>query len=438
MRRALSGISLLNGIAAALVVLASLLVPPGVYSIVAYTNLATDMKSQAELDATAINSGIIDKNPQSWKSQKGRLREVMARRLLDEEHTDEFLRVVDSNENVVVAVGTPLPRPVAVRSSVLFDAGQLVGRYEIQRSLRPLIFKAALLSLFGLLLAAGSFVTLRVIPLRAALRANETLRQRDLALSFANAVLAAATEGSPDAILIVNHNGRIVSYNRHFIDMWRIAPAMVEAGIDEPVLAAVVAHMRDPAEFLARVKYLYEHPEDASQERLDLKDGRIVDRHTQSLYGPDQKYLGRIWFFRDITERERTAEVLKQSEQRFRAIFDNARDGIVLVDPDSQKLVSGNACLGDMLGYSPQEMATLTVSDIHPAEVMPAIKKELAERARGAAGALVDIPVKRKDGSILFVDINAAPVQIGEQALCDRDIPRHHRAKTGCRGAGQE
>jgi diguanylate cyclase (GGDEF)-like protein/PAS domain S-box-containing protein len=415
MRHTLALISPLNAIATAIAMLASLLVPPGIYSIVAYTNLAATMQSQAELDAATINNEIIDKNPQSWMSQDARLKETMARRLLDEGYAGEFLRVIDSNENVVAAVGTPPPWPVIVRSSVLFDPGQLVGRFEIQRPLRPLLFNAAWLSIVGLVLAAASFVTLRMIPLRAAQKANETLRQHDLALTFANAVFAAATEGSPDAILIVDQNGRIVTYNQHFIDLWQIPRATVEARIDEPVLAAVVAHMRDTDTFLARVGYLYDHPEEVGSERLDLKDGRIVDRHTRSLYGLDNKYLGRIWFFRDVTERERAAEVLKESEQRFRAIFDNARDGIVLVEPESKKLVSGNACLCGMLGYSSDELTALTVADIHPAEIMPIIMKELAERAQGAAGALVNIPVKRKDGSTLFVDINAAPVEIGDK-----------------------
>ena len=54
--------------------------------------------------------------------------------------------------------------------------------------------------------------------------------------------------------------------------------------------------------------------------------------------------LGRIWFFRDITERKRAAEALEQSEARFKAIFDNARDGIALTDPETQE-ISAWQCL---------------------------------------------------------------------------------------------
>src|SRR5450631_724968 len=62
--------------------------------------------------------------------------------------------------------------------------------------------------------------------------------------------------------------------------------------------------MKDPDAFLARVRYLYAHPEEAGQEELETSDGRFIDRHTGALRNEAGQYLGRVWFFRDITDRK--------------------------------------------------------------------------------------------------------------------------------------
>jgi diguanylate cyclase (GGDEF)-like protein/PAS domain S-box-containing protein len=127
-------------------------------------------------------------------------------------------------------------------------------------------------------------------------------------LSFSHILLTTAVENSPDAILVVDANARIIMSNRHFAELWDIPAEFMHAGFDEPVLRTVASRMKDKKEFVARVRYLYDHPEIQSHEELELEDGRIIDRHSGSLYDAQQKYLGRVWFFRDITAKKRAAE----------------------------------------------------------------------------------------------------------------------------------
>jgi len=136
-----------------------------------------------------------------------------------------------------------------------------------------------------------------------------TARKRSEAeLSFSKLLLTTAIESSPDAILIVDGNDRIITFNRHFIDLWRIPSGLAHPDIDEPVLKFVTALVKNESEFLARVRYLYAHPEMRGYDELELKDGRVVERHSESLYNAERAYLGRVWFFRDITDRKRAAE----------------------------------------------------------------------------------------------------------------------------------
>ena len=131
-------------------------------------------------------------------------------------------------------------------------------------------------------------------------------------LVMSNVLLATTFESSPDAMLVVDENARIVSFNRRFVEMWQIPEELVVARNDKPILARVAAAVKNESEFVARVSHLYEHPEIESHEELETKDGRFVDRHSAPLHGPDKKYLGRIWFFRDITARKTAEQQLSQ------------------------------------------------------------------------------------------------------------------------------
>jgi diguanylate cyclase (GGDEF)-like protein len=138
------------------------------------------------------------------------------------------------------------------------------------------------------------------------------LKNAEERLQFANTLLTTQLETSPDGILVVDTNLRIISYNRRFADMWRIPLDVLRAQDDAPVLDAVMSAMLDPQAFVARVQYLYEHPEEESHDELETKDGRFIDRHTGVLRTAAGQYLGRVWFFRDITERrEAEAQILR-------------------------------------------------------------------------------------------------------------------------------
>lgn len=114
----------------------------------------------------------------------------------------------------------------------------------------------------------------------------------------------------------------------------------------------------------------------------------------------------------DITERLQTESALKESEQRLKAIIEHAQDGILLADLTEKKFASGNPKICEMLGYSPAEITGLGVADIHPEADLPHVIKQFEKQARKEMTLARDIPVKRKDGSIFFADINSFPVTL--------------------------
>lgn len=116
---------------------------------------------------------------------------------------------------------------------------------------------------------------------------------------------------------------------------------------------------------------------------------------------------------REIVEHKSTAEALKESEQKFKAIFDNATDGILLADTETKQFFLGNRAICHMLGYSCDEIRNLKVMDIHPREDLPSVIEKFEKQSKREVILAVDIPVKRKDGSVFYADINPTCITLG-------------------------
>ncbi|MFA5293434.1 MAG: PAS domain S-box protein [Phycisphaerae bacterium] len=140
----------------------------------------------------------------------------------------------------------------------------------------------------------------------------------------------------------------------------------------------------------------------------------------------------RLYSF-DITERKRMEKKMAQAkEDEFRAIFDNAVDGILIVDTENKKFYRGNNAICRMLGYSPQEIKGLGVEDIHPKRDLPYVISQFERQAKGEIQLAESLPVKRKDGSVFYADINSTTIVIAGKAYLIgffRDITKRKQAE---------
>ncbi len=142
---------------------------------------------------------------------------------------------------------------------------------------------------------------------------------------FQHALIKAILEASPDGVLVVNEQGIIVSYNQRFIEVWELSlhhpmpknnPNIAIGTIDEPILTMVSNRVSNPQAFLQRIKMLYAHPELSDHCELELKDGRTLERHSRGLWGDAHQYMGRVWFFRDITTQKKIETELVKLTRR--------------------------------------------------------------------------------------------------------------------------
>ncbi len=256
--------------------------------------------------------------------------EAKYRRLIETTDTgyltlDGYGRVVDANQEYVRLTGHRELREILGKSVTEWTAehaktknAEAVTQCLQDRHIRNLVVdyvdgRGMLTPVEISATVEGEGESLRIISLCR----DITERKRDEAeLIFKNNLLAIQQETFPDAILVVDGEAKIISYNRQFIELFKIPSELVEAQIDEPVLQTVTSQMADQEGFLSKVRHLYANREEKSVDELSLTDGRIIERYSAPVIGGSGHYYGRIWIFRDITERKQAVAELQRSKEK--------------------------------------------------------------------------------------------------------------------------
>ncbi len=185
-----------------------------------------------------------------------------------------------------------------------------------------------------------------------------------------------------------------------------------------------------------------------SDDRIIMETGQIVDTDEihqplggekfyshvikAPLYDSKGKASGIVGLFWDITEQKMVENALRENEERFRVIFDNATDGILLISLENQMINSANNSMAQMLGYSVEDLVKLSSEEIHPEENLPFVSGLIENQAKDRLAPAGDIPMKRKDGSVFYANVRGALIILsGRKYLLGvfRDITERKKAE---------
>lgn len=170
------------------------------------------------------------------------------------------------------------------------------------------------------------------------------------------------------------------------------------------------------------------HYDDVS---IKTKKGIISAELAGHLHGIDHKKIIQLNIC-DITRKKISEETVRESEEKFRTIFENSQDGIMLVDIKSRKFIMGNEAFCKMIGYSAKEITQIGVDNIHPKKDLPFVVDKFNKLANGFIKKVNDLPVEKKNGEVIYVDVTASLVDVpGKKYLMGnfRDITERKKAE---------
>lgn len=261
-------------------------------------------------------------------------------------------------------------------------------------------------------------------------KSNREQARIEDALRRKTALLEAQLNTSIDGILVVDENQKRLVTNRRIVDLWNVPKNILEDEDDTALLRYVVGLVRYPEEFFGKVMYLYDHPSETSRDEIEFKNGMVLDRYSAPVFGDDGQHYGRIWIFRDITERRQAEEILLRSETRYRTIVENVNDAIYIHDLEGTIIdVNDRAC--QMAGYERSELIGANLAMIDS----PEDTQRTAARMRQlkADGSVVfEGSHRHKSGTVIPVEISAKLVTGEGKGIVQgfaRDITERKRAE---------
>jgi signal transduction histidine kinase/CheY-like chemotaxis protein/PAS domain-containing protein len=145
---------------------------------------------------------------------------------------------------------------------------------------------------------------------RELLRAKEDLERRTAELARSLSMIHATLESTSDAILVTDDARRVTGHNAKYAALWRLTPEIMQAADHHRILDHIRAEFDDGDAFVARVVEIYDQASPESFDVLLLRDGRVLER-TSRIQFVEGRGVGRVWCFRDVTERVRAEEALR-------------------------------------------------------------------------------------------------------------------------------
>ncbi|NJD77224.1 MAG: PAS domain S-box protein [Candidatus Methanoperedens sp.] len=239
-----------------------------------------------------------------------------------------------------------------------------------------------------------------------------------------------AVEEAPDGVQIVNLDGHIIYSNKAVEKIYGFSRLEFNG--------KHVNELNVDSQFATRVilPSIQETGTWEGELMVRHKDGRDIPiwLTTSMVKDTKGKPIAMVGVIKDITDRKRAEEALKESETRYRTLFENAGDAIFILDTEEEKagsIVAANQAAAEMHGYSINELLAMKITELDTPDIAR-IAPELIQRMLKGEKIKKDIYHRRKDNTVFPVEMNAGLLELGDHKYIlafDRDITKRKLAE---------
>jgi PAS domain S-box-containing protein len=230
-------------------------------------------------------------------------------------------------------------------------------------------------------------------------------KQAEEALQSQTAFLEAQANSTIDGFLVVDRCGQRLMQNQRLGELFSIPADLMADKDDRNMLKYIVTLLKDPESFMAKVNHLYKHPDETSRDEIELKNGMFLDRYSSPVIDKNDNYYGRIWTFRDITERKRNDDALRQLSQA----VEQSPVSVVITDPRGY-ISYVNRKFTEATGYSAEEVVGKNPRILKSGHSSPELYKNLWSTITHGQVWRGEFRNKKKNGEIYWDAETITPI----------------------------
>lgn len=239
--------------------------------------------------------------------------------------------------------------------------------------------------------------------------ADITERKRaDQELRWKTAFLEAQTNATGDGVLVVDDEGKRILQNRRVHEIFKVPQNISDRNDDESLLSHVLTKVKDADHFLEKVHGLYHNKNLTSRDEIEMLDGTVLERYSSPVLGKANTYYGRIWTFRDITERKQTENMLRQLSMA----VEQSPVSIIITDLEGH-ITYVNRRFSETSGYQAEEVIGKRPSILRAGNMSPDDYKQLWETIVAGREWHGVFHNRKKNGELYWESALIRPIEDG-------------------------